>query len=138
MILLSDTPTVNEWIAIIHNNADQAHQLLLSLQVQNAQQSLMVAPALTISIENYGRAQQFLTTAMQDPQQREKLARRVALGRATLASCPNREEWQQLIQNDAAFAKALYLELQLKETQMGLNRSRALQASIEIYGSLIA
>src|SRR5687768_3279661 len=117
MILLSDTPTVNELIAIFQNDADQAHQLLLSLRAQIKQQNLMAEPALTMSVEDFDRAQQILTTAMRDPQQRETLARRVALGRATVASCPNREEWQQLIHNDASFAQALYQEFQLKQAQ---------------------
>jgi hypothetical protein len=138
MILLSDNPTVNEWIAIIQNDAEQAHQLLLSLRAQIKQQNLMAAPALIISVEGFDRAQQILATAVRDPQQRETLAHRVALGRASLTSCPNREEWLQLIHNDASFAQALYLEFQLKQAQMGLSTPRALQASIDVYRSIIA
>jgi hypothetical protein len=51
MILLSDSPTLNEWIAIIQQDVDQAQQLLLSLRAQIKQQNLMAAPTLTISVE---------------------------------------------------------------------------------------
>jgi P2-related tail formation protein len=138
MILLSDSPTLNEWIAIIQHDADQAQQLLLSLRAQIKQQNLMAAPALTISAENYERAQQLLAAAMHDPQQTEKIAQRAALGHATLASLPNREEWRQLFQTDASFAHALHQELQLKQAQMGLSTPRALQASIDAYRSIFA
>lgn len=98
----------------------------------------MTDPALEISVENYDRAQHFLSKAANDPQQAERIARMAAVGRVTLGGYPSREDWLALIQTDPTFAQLVYYELKTKQALLGLQAPQAIKISIETYRSVIA
>ena len=129
--------TLNEWIAFIQQDPEQANQQAVWLQEQIKKQGIMIDPAFEISIENYDRAQHVLSKAANEPQQAERIARMAAVGRVTLGEYPSREGWLELIQTNPTFAQLVYYELKAKQALLGLQTPPTIKSSIETYHSII-
>jgi len=130
--------TLNEWIALIQQDPEQAKQHVIWLRAQIKIQGIMADPALEISIEDHARAQDLLKKAANDPQQAERIARMAAIGQVTLSGYPSHDDWLKLVQADPTLAKQVYLELKTKQARLGLQTPPALQKSIDIYHSVIS
>lgn len=133
-----NTHTLNEWIALLQQDAEQAKQHVVWLKARRKQQGLTADPSLTISIEDYDRAQQLLASATSDPRRLQQIEASAKIGRVTLGKLPDREDWRTLIDVDPAFAKGVCAELEIKSALLGLQTPPALQQSIAIYRAIIA
>ena len=133
MLPVSDTPSLNEWLAIIDGDVREAEQHVLALRARLKRQGIMADPALQISIEDYAQARQLLSVAANTTEATQQIIRRVAIGRAALAPYRNRDEWLALIQADPDFAQAVYSELEGKRGMLGLSTPRGLEQSVAAY-----
>ena len=136
MLSFQDTPTINEWIALIQEDADQAERHVISLRARIKKQGLMADPSLTISVEDYDRAQQLLELAKNDSQKLQQVASKAAVGRVTLEQLPDRDDWLALINSDPGFARKVYVELEIKHALLGMGAPLALLRSIEAYHTI--
>src|SRR5436305_5855642 len=130
MSSIPDTPTLSEWIVLIQRNPDQAQQHINSLRERINKQGFIVDPALIISVEHYEQAHQLLITALDNPDQANKIFHLSALGQATLDRYPDKEDWRMLIQNDPTFAQNMCIELEIKRAILGPKTPQLLQSSI--------
>jgi hypothetical protein len=135
MLSISDVPTFDEWVMLIHQNAVQARQLLIALRARNKKQGLFADASLTLSIEDYERAQRLFTAATTDPTQAERIARIARIGRAILGPYPEREDWVALIKDDPDFARSVYTALRTKQEMFDLQTPQAILMSIAAYAS---
>jgi hypothetical protein len=129
--------TLSEWIALLHQNPEQANEHARWLRSYIKEQGLMTDPGDEISIENYTEAQNLLAKASDDPQQSEQIAHMAAVGQAILGSHPGHDDWLVLIQADPAFARLIYQELKTKQAALGLQTPQTVKTSIETYRSII-
>src|SRR5689334_11202040 len=118
---LPTTPTLNEWIALIQKDPDQAKQLVTRLRANIKKQGFLADPSLSISSEDYDRAQHLLASAVNNQQEMQKLASKAAIGRITLEKNPSRDDWLSLINEDFAFARLVCIELESKRALLGIN-----------------
>jgi hypothetical protein len=138
MLSILGTHTLNEWIALIQQEPDQAKQHMIWLKARRKQRGLMADPSLTISIEDYDRAQQLLASATSDPQHLQEIEARAKVGRMTLGKLPDREDWRALIDADPDLAEKVCAELELKHAMLMIDTPPALLRSIEGYRTIIA
>jgi hypothetical protein len=131
-----NTFTLNEWIALIQQDPEQANQRLIWLRAQIKRQGLMADPSLQISIEDHDKARDLLNKSANDPQQAEKIARMAAVGQITLDGYPSHDGWLKLIQADPITARLVYLELKTRQELLGLQAPPALSRSIEAYHAI--
>ena len=134
---LPNTPTLNEWIALIQQDLDQAKQLVTRLRTSIKKQGFLVDPSLSISSEDYDRAQHLLVSALNNPQEMQQIASKAAIGRITLKKIPNRDDWLSLINADSALARLVCIELESKQALLGINAPQELLRSIESYYDII-
>ena len=132
------TPTIHEWAALIQRDPAAARKLLIALKARNKMQGLFADPSLTLSLEEYERAQQLLEASRNDPVAAAKLAHATRLGRALLGPYPDRAAWLALLQNDPAFAHSLSLALRTREAMLGPQAPQVLLHSIALYNVLKA
>jgi hypothetical protein len=137
MFASSDTPTSAEWIALIQSDPEQARQQANALKVSIARGGLIVDPALTISLEDYEKAQRLLAKAQQDGETAQRVAHMARVGQATLGAPPSREEWASMIAEDPQFAQAVAGAWQAKLAMVGSRMSRAVIQSVAAYRELV-
>jgi hypothetical protein len=138
MLLAPDTPNEEEWLALLAEQPDIAADIIEALRTQLKQPAWMREPAVDISLQDYERASRLFEQAQSDSAVRAKLAPMIARGRLTMAPPPNQADWQQMIADDPAKAKALYLAFKKKEAMLGLATPRALVLSLKAYETLIS
>jgi hypothetical protein len=137
LLLAPDTPTGEEWLALLAEQPDIAADLIEALRAQLKQPAWLRDPAVDISLEEYEKASRLFEQAQTDNTVRAKLAPMIAQGHKTMAPPPNHADWQKMIVHDPTEAKALYLALRAKEAMLGLTTPRALALSIRAYETLI-
>ena len=138
MLPTIDIPTINEWVVLLQDDPVSAKKLMIAIKARNKMQGLFADPSLTLSLEEYERAQQLLEASRNDPVAAAKLAHATRLGRALLGPYPDRAAWLALLQNDPAFAHSLSLALRTREAMLGPQAPQVLLHSIALYNVLKA
>lgn len=136
MPFLLNIPTLNEWIAFIQQDPDRAKQHVIRLRTRIKKQGFLADPSLSISSEDYDRAQHLLASSMNNPQEMRQIASKVAVGRIILEKIPSYDDWLSLINTDSAFARLVCIELESKQALLGINAPQSLLRSIETYYSI--
>lgn len=137
MILMSETPIFDEWLALFDQDREQADRLAQSLRSQLQQFPILTGPHVQIGLEEYERAQQWLAEAETEPAKQAQLAQRIAIGRATMVPPPDASNWRTLWNTDPAFARRLQLAFRLKSAALGLATPRAITESLAAYDTTI-
>ena len=138
MFFHSDTPTFDEWLALIQQDAARAGRLLIAIKARNKQLGLLADPALQMSIEDYQRAQALLARAAQDLAQARQVALAVRIGEALQRPAPDHAVWLALMADDPAFAHALYGALHARLAEFGPHAPQAILDSIAAYDAIRA
>lgn len=138
MLPTIDIPTINEWVVLLQDDPVSAKKLMIAIKARNKMQGLFADPSLTLSLEEYERAQQLLEASRNDPVAAAKLVHATRLGRALLGPSPDRAAWLALLQNDPAFAHSLSLALRTREAMLGPQAPQVLLHSIALYNVLKA
>jgi hypothetical protein len=137
MLAITDTPTIYEWIALLQRDPEEAQQLAISLKTRMLRDSLLADPALTISLEDYQRAQQLLAKAKEDAATMQRVAHMARLGQATLGPVPGQEDWAAMIEEDPQFARSISAAWEVKCAQRGIYTPRAILRSLALYRDLV-
>src|SRR5262245_3907495 len=135
MLPSSDALTLNEWLALIQHDPEQAKKQVILFKARRKQQGLMADPSLTITIDDYDRAQQLLAAA-DNSQPAQQIEARAKIGRVTLGKLPDQEDWLALITADPALAANICTELELKHAMQGTNTPSGILKSIAIYRAI--
>jgi hypothetical protein len=138
MSSIPDAPTIFEWVALFQRNSEVAQGMAISLKTRIESGRLTVDPALIISLEKYDRVKELFSKAKEDPAMMQRVVYMSRLGLATMGTCPSREEWATMIEEDPQFANAVCTAWETKCAQHGINTPPAILRSVKIYRDLIA